>query len=55
MLEYTKSVLQKVSFSRDLFEKELLKSFKWLNSEEVIQLNLWVSQVFGQKYEDIIA
>ena len=32
MLEYTKLILRKVSFSRELFGKELKKSTKWLKN-----------------------
>jgi len=30
MLEYVKTILRKVSFDRDLFEKELIKALKTL-------------------------
>lgn len=42
MLEYQKSVLQKLSFDSYLFIKELNKSIKWLTKKEYITLLKWV-------------
>lgn len=55
MLTYTETVLEKVSFNRDLFRKELLKSLKWLQNEEVNVLKVWCIINFGAIYMDIIA
>ena len=54
MLEYTKTILQKVSFSPGLFGKELKKSQKWLQREEIIALKAWCIMTFGDIYLDII-
>jgi len=54
MLEYTKTILHKVSFSRELFGKELRKSLKWLKKEEVIALQAYCLLTFGDKYGDVI-
>ena len=54
MLEYTKTILQKVSFSPYLFEKELRKSFRWLAGEERKALQAWCVITFGDIYYDII-
>jgi hypothetical protein len=54
MLEYTKTILQKVSFSRYLFGKELKKSLKWLRGDEVSALKLWCLLTFGDIYPEII-
>ncbi len=54
MLEYTKTILQKVSFSPDLFDKELRKSLKWLKKNEVRMLWTWCILTFGDLYSDII-
>jgi hypothetical protein len=54
MLEYTKTILQKVSFSPYLFRKELKKSFKWLNKKEILALQAWCVVTFGDIYTDII-
>lgn len=54
MLEYVKMVLQKVSFNRDLFKKELEKSKKLLNEEEINVLQSWCNMSFRDKYPEII-
>ena len=54
MLEYTKTILQKVSFSPALFGKELKKSLKWLQKDEVYFLRIWCIMTFGDLYLDII-
>ena len=38
MLEYSKTILQKVSFNRDLFKKELNKAIRFLKREEIVML-----------------
>lgn len=54
MLEYTKTILQKVSFSPALFRKELKKSLNWLQKEEVNILRAWCIVTFGDLYLEII-
>ena len=54
MLEYTKTILQKVSFSPFLFGKELKKSIKWLKNEEVLALKAWCIITFGDLYPETI-
>lgn len=46
MLEYCKTVLQKVSFDPLLFEKELTKSLQWLEDSEKKTFYHWVSKNF---------
>ncbi|WP_229248230.1 hypothetical protein [Dyadobacter sandarakinus] len=41
MLEYIKIILQKVSFDRRLFEKELRKAIRMLMPAEVTRLRQW--------------
>jgi hypothetical protein len=55
MLEYTKLVLRKVSFSRELFGKELKKSVRWLGKEELVILHAWCVITFGDIYSDLIS
>ncbi|PCJ86781.1 MAG: hypothetical protein COA57_05565 [Flavobacteriales bacterium] len=55
MLEMTKTVLQKVSFDRKLFKKELMKATRWLKKDELLQLQAWCIVMFGAKYGDLIA
>lgn len=54
MLKYTKMILEKVSFNRDLFSKELQKSLKWLKKEEIVLLKTWCIIQFGAVYGDVI-
>lgn len=54
MLEYTKTILQKVSFSQALFGKELKKSLNWLQKDEVYILRTWCIMTFGDLYIEII-
>ncbi len=53
MLEHQKLVLTHVSNDENLFKRELLKSFKWLNSTEQLQLTKWLMQNFKEKYDAI--
>lgn len=54
MLEYAKTVLEKVSFDRDLFRKELKKSKQMLKEDEIELLQCWCRMSFTEKYPDII-
>lgn len=51
MFEYTKTVLQKVSFSNDLFCKELEKALKRLLPHEIKELAIWLRQYVQNKPE----
>ena len=53
MLEFTKKILSKVSFDKDLFKKELKKSIKWMNKKELLHLKIWSLITFSQ-YKKII-
>jgi hypothetical protein len=48
MLEFTKKILSKVSFDKNLFKKELSKSARWLSKQEVITLKIWALTTFSQ-------
>lgn len=54
MLEYIKTILEKVSFDRKLFEKELRKSLKMLVGEEVAQLRAWCYEKYSGIYRNIL-
>lgn len=54
MLEYAKIILPKVSFSEELFEKELIKCIKWVGADEVQDLHDWCYQNFKDKYADLM-
>jgi len=54
MLKYTETVLQKVSFNKVLFKKELQKSLRWLRKDEITILKTWCIVNFGVIYADVI-
>ncbi len=54
MYEFSKEVLQKVSFDRRLFRKELIKSLRWLKPQESVLLKAWCLATFGHIYKDVI-
>ncbi|CAM1348862.1 hypothetical protein [Tenacibaculum crassostreae] len=49
MYEYTKTVLQKVSFNADLFCKELEKALSRLLPYEIDELTIWLRQFTANK------
>ena len=51
MLSYTKEVLKKVSFSSDLFCKELEKAFDRLLPYEIDELIIWIKEFTIKKPE----
>ena len=52
MLEFTKKILSKVSFDKDLFKKELKKSVNWMSKKELV-LKIWSLTSFSQ-YKKVI-
>ena len=55
MLEYAKVILPKVSFSRELFRKELVKCIDWVEENQVQELYAWCYQNFQKMYPDVLA
>ena len=53
MFEYTKQILTKVSFDRNLFRKELIKALRILKGDERRLLKLWCVATFAA-YSDVI-
>jgi len=51
MLDYTKSVLKRVSFDVTLFCKELEKACKFLLPYEIEELASWLSKFIEEKPE----
>jgi hypothetical protein len=51
MLEYSKTVLKKVSFDVKLFCKELEKAISRLIPEEIEELKLWLQKFITDKPE----
>ncbi|MDH5397280.1 MAG: hypothetical protein OEX02_03990 [Cyclobacteriaceae bacterium] len=54
MLDYIKTILQKVSFDARLFEKELRKAIKTLLASEIDELKNWCYTHFSLKYPRIL-
>ena len=55
MLEYAKVILPKVSFSKDLFMKELNKCIGWVEEEQRDELYAWCYENFNDIYPEIIS
>ena len=53
MFEYTKQILTKVSFDRNLFRKELIKALRILKREERRLLKVWCVATFAA-YSDVV-
>jgi len=49
MLDYTKSILERVSFDPALFYKELQKAIKTLLPHEMVQLKEWLYRFTNEK------
>ncbi|MBN1118775.1 MAG: hypothetical protein JXA77_16305 [Bacteroidales bacterium] len=54
MLEHHKIILQRVSYDKNLFRKEIVKSFRWLKSYEIIELHQWLKKTYGRRHPEII-
>lgn len=54
MLEYSKLILEKVSFDPELFKKELGKCIDWVGKYDQKVLLLWCVAKFGNEYRDVI-
>lgn len=55
MFEYAKEILPKVSFSKELFRKELNKCISWVEPKQVHKLYNWCFENFNEIYPDILA
>jgi hypothetical protein len=49
MFEYSKMILEKVSFEPRIFKKELRKALRQSTKEEFKQLICWCREKFGKK------
>jgi len=49
MLNYCKLILEKVSFDKTLFKKEYYKALTYLNSNERIELRVWLNSNSSMK------
>lgn len=55
MIEYAKTILPKVSFSKFLFRKELLKCIGWMKPAERSELKQWCLVTFNNQYPDVLS
>lgn len=53
-MEYAIAILPKVSFSRELFRKELTKCINWVGETELKSLKQWCFENFMELYPDIL-
>ena len=54
MLEYVKTILQKVSFNKYLFERELIKGIRYLVPGEIEEFRDWCYDSFGLSHRPIL-
>lgn len=52
MLEYSKLILQKISFNNHLFCKELKKFLQWLNIDDKLVLISWCKKNYPEAFEN---
>lgn len=54
MIEYAKTILPLVSFSKSLFRKELLKCIGWMKPAEMDEFRQWCNRMFYKQYPDVL-
>lgn len=54
MLDHQKMILQNVMHDKVLFEKELTKSIKWLEENDVHELQNWLQTSTWKSHKEII-
>lgn len=54
MLDYAKVILPKVSFSKQLFRKELTKCIQWVEPGDLQELHDWCYENFKEQYPDVL-
>ena len=54
MLDHQKMILENVMHDKILFEKELIKSIKWLEANDVQKLQRWLQTSFWESHRKII-
>ncbi|MCK4661271.1 MAG: hypothetical protein KAT68_00285 [Bacteroidales bacterium] len=54
MLEHQKLILKNIINNKNLFEKEILKSKKWLTNYEQHLLLNWINKEYGNIYPELI-
>lgn len=54
MLDHQKLILEQLSYDKELFRKEIVKSFRWLKSYEIISLHRWLKARYQRTHADVI-
>jgi hypothetical protein len=56
MIQFSKAIIEGVSFDSFLFEKELRKLISWFGEDEKQKaiFRLWCIQKFGNQYHEVI-
>jgi hypothetical protein len=54
MFELSKVILQRVSFDRHLFKKELRKALRWISRDDLHAFKAWCQAQFGHRYPDVL-
>lgn len=54
-IRYAKEVLTKVSFEKNLFERELHKFLKIISPEQHTELEVWCREKFEHDYKEILS
>lgn len=54
MIDYVKTILQKVSFSKHLFERELRKGLSLILPNEIEEFKNWCYETFGKVHQIIL-
>jgi hypothetical protein len=54
MLDRQIKLLEKISYDKNLFKREIIKSFRWLKSYEIVLLHKWLKKNYGKTHSDVI-
>ena len=54
MLDQQINLLKKLSYDKRLFKREILRSFRWLKSYEILKLHKWLIENYGKTHGDVI-
>jgi len=55
MLEHQKLIIRNLSFDKNLFRKELIKSVEWLSPTEFTELKKWVFSNYSESHGEVIS
>ncbi len=54
MLGHQKLVIRNVANNKDLFRKEIQKSFNWLNEDDIRELSIWLNENYSDSHQEIL-